>query len=94
VKTRPEAESSIAPGKKMKPAPAGTSVRRPRLIIDKARAQPEETVHDAPAIPVGSQGDVRAGTWRPRCRPFDSATDELDEWMAACPAADVLPPSR
>jgi hypothetical protein len=28
-----------------------------------------------------------------RSRAFDSATDELDEWMVACPQADVLPPS-
>jgi hypothetical protein len=27
-------------------------------------------------------------------RAFDSATDELDEWMVACPQADVLPPPR
>lgn len=29
-----------------------------------------------------------------RSRPFDSAADELDEWMVACPQAEVLPPTR
>ena len=29
-----------------------------------------------------------------RSRAFDSATDELDEWMVACPQADVLPSSH
>lgn len=29
-----------------------------------------------------------------RSRAFDSATDELDEWMVACPQAETMPPSR
>jgi len=33
-------------------------------------------------------------TLRQRSRAFDSATDELDEWMVACPQADVLSSSQ
>lgn len=33
-------------------------------------------------------------TLHQRFRAFDSAADELDEWMVACPQADVLPPPR
>jgi hypothetical protein len=32
-------------------------------------------------------------TPHPQSRPFDSATDELDEWMVACPQADVPLPA-